>query len=321
MLRRRSGVMEKKTGDLSSDSCFSSNSLEKLKNPGLFVGFAGKGLQDSDSLKSPTSPLDLRLFSKLSRLVSSGRSWDCGRVGLSLIDSLGGGGERKNVLLGSQMRAVGIPAPKSSNLSSISMASSLFSPFGSYEKIESCPDIVASSSKSSKLGSVPAAGGQLDSTFFSVSLPASSASIHGFMASLSASEIELSEDYTCIISHGPNPKTTRFFGDCILENYMTHSHGSGKKEAGEGGVSHWSVESLENSPPFPSEDFLSSCFFCKEKLEVGKDIYMYRGDKAFCSCYCREQEMLFEEEMEKEKPATCSRNSPNSSPFQEDLFL
>ncbi|CAN0858558.1 FCS-Like Zinc finger 10 [Linum grandiflorum] len=30
-------------------------------------------------------------------------------------------------------------------------------------------------------------------------------------------EIELSEDYTCIISYGPSPKTTHIFGDCILE--------------------------------------------------------------------------------------------------------
>ncbi|CAH2068016.1 unnamed protein product [Thlaspi arvense] len=30
-------------------------------------------------------------------------------------------------------------------------------------------------------------------------------------------EMALSEDYTCIISHGPNPKTTHIFGDCILD--------------------------------------------------------------------------------------------------------
>ncbi|CAE5964843.1 unnamed protein product [Arabidopsis arenosa] len=29
--------------------------------------------------------------------------------------------------------------------------------------------------------------------------------------------LALSEDYTCIISHGPNPKTTHIFGDCILD--------------------------------------------------------------------------------------------------------
>ncbi|CAH9112369.1 unnamed protein product [Cuscuta europaea] len=34
---------------------------------------------------------------------------------------------------------------------------------------------------------------------------------------LSLSEMELSEDYTCVITHGPNPKTTRIFGNCVVE--------------------------------------------------------------------------------------------------------
>ncbi|CAI0423413.1 unnamed protein product [Linum tenue] len=32
-----------------------------------------------------------------------------------------------------------------------------------------------------------------------------------------AGEIELSEDYTCVISHGPIPKTTHIFDDCIID--------------------------------------------------------------------------------------------------------
>ncbi|CAH9132759.1 unnamed protein product [Cuscuta epithymum] len=34
---------------------------------------------------------------------------------------------------------------------------------------------------------------------------------------LSLSEMELSEDYTCVITHGPNPKTTHIFGNCVVE--------------------------------------------------------------------------------------------------------
>ncbi|KAK8940252.1 hypothetical protein KSP40_PGU016113 [Platanthera guangdongensis] len=330
MLRRRGGVMQKenikaqKTSDLSSQSCFSSNSLEKMKNcpffnvPGLFVG---KGLQDSDSLKSPTSPLDHRVFSNLGcsfvqSPTSPRKSWDCSRVGLGLVDSLSD--ETKNILLGSQMRTIGIPTPKISNLSSISMESSIFSPFGSCEKID---DDSRPNDKAKQIYSNP----KPNSDFFisdskssnpgllSASLPVSINSIHGFTDSLSASEIELSEDYTCIISHGPNPKKVHIFGDRVLENYAIDSQDS-KKEGG--GSSHWIVKSLENYPPFPSTDFLSFCCFCKKKLEAGKDIYMYRGEKAFCSCNCREQEMLLEEEREMgmENPATCS------SSFHEDLF-
>lgn len=294
MLRRRS--------NLASDSCFSSNSMEKLRGPaffnvpGLFVGgggFTGKGLHDSDSANSPTSPLDRRLFLSLNSSFvrsprSPGRSWDCSRVGLGLVDSLADekaqcSPEKKNILLGSQMRIVNKPSPNPANLSS-NTARSLVSPFGSYGKIESCSadkaqqiyhnpkpssDVFVSDSKSSDLRSLP--------TFFSGSLPASSGFINGFMGSLSASEIELSEDYTCIISHGPNPKTTHIFGDRILENFTIESLDSKNtqgEEEEEG--SHWIVKTLDHSPSFPSHDFLSFCCFCQKKLEVGKDIYMYR---------------------------------------------
>lgn len=345
MLRRRSGVMQeenikaqKTSSNLSSESCFSSNSLEKMKSshhffnvPGLFVG---KILQDSDSVKSPTSPLDHRIFSNLSCSFvpsprSPGKSWDCSRVGLGLVDSLGGGGdESKNILLGSQMRTISIPTPKTSNLSSVSMEKIGDSrPTDKAKQIYSNPkpnsDFFVSDSKSSNPGSAPTtARGQFDSSLLSASLPVSINSIHGFMDSLSASEIELSEDYTCIISHGPNPKKVHIFGDLVLENYAVDSQDSKKEEGEDGGGSHWIVKSLENSPPFPSNDFLSFCCFCKKKLEAGKDIYMYRGEKAFCSCNCREQGMLLEEETETEmvtgNPASC--NFPSSSSFHEDLF-
>ncbi|XP_042427290.1 FCS-Like Zinc finger 8-like [Zingiber officinale] len=37
--------------------------------------------------------------------------------------------------------------------------------------------------------------------------------------SVSVAELEKSEDYTCIISRGPNPKTTHIFDDCVLESF------------------------------------------------------------------------------------------------------
>ncbi|KAL5718573.1 hypothetical protein ACHQM5_011460 [Ranunculus cassubicifolius] len=92
---------------------------------------------------------------------------------------------------------------------------------------------------------------------------------------LSASEIEMSEDYTCVISRGPNPKTIHIFGDCIVENC------------------YWIFSSLQHS----TENFLSFCYNCKKKLGEGKDIYI--GEKAFCSRECRYEEMLFDEGMEK----------------------
>ncbi|CAM8919650.1 unnamed protein product [Rhodiola kirilowii] len=46
-----------------------------------------------------------------------------------------------------------------------------------------------------------------------------------------------------------------------------------------------------------SSDFLSFCYSCSKEL-AGKDIYIYRGEKAFCSPSCRELEMEDDEKME-----------------------
>ncbi|KAB1199823.1 hypothetical protein CJ030_MR7G012510 [Morella rubra] len=45
--------------------------------------------------------------------------------------------------------------------------------------------------------------------------------------------------------------------------------------------------------------FLRSCSLCKRRLVPGRDIYMYRGDSAFCSLECRQQQMNQDERMEK----------------------
>lgn len=97
--------------------------------------------------------------------------------------------------------------------------------------------------------------------------------------SLSASEIELSEDYTCVISHGPNPKTTLIYGDCILEAHSNDLSSSNKKVYKESGVP-LPITDSDISVGYPSCDFLSVCYSCKKKLEEGKDIYMYR----FAAC-------------------------------------
>lgn len=81
-------------------------------------------------------------------------------------------------------------------------------------------------------------------------------------ACLSWSEMELSEDYTCVISHGPNPKTTRIFDNCIVESCC--------------GVVALSDLKNEFNLSSPSQSFLSSCHTCNKYLGQGSDIYMYR---------------------------------------------
>ncbi|MBA0588620.1 FCS-Like Zinc finger 8 isoform X1 [Gossypium raimondii] len=104
------------------------------------------------------------------------------------------------------------------------------------------------------------------------------------IGNLPASEMELSEDYTCVISHGSNPRTTHIFDDCIVESCC--------------GVVGFSSPK-RNGSSYQSENFLSYCYACKKNLSPGKDIYMYRSEKAFCSKECRYQEMMLEESTNK----------------------
>ncbi|KAL4278693.1 hypothetical protein GQ457_03G033060 [Hibiscus cannabinus] len=54
-----------------------------------------------------------------------------------------------------------------------------------------------------------------------------------------------------------------------------------------------SADFLETPP------FLRSCCLCRRRLVPGRDIYMYRGDSAFCSLECRQQQMNQDEKKEK----------------------
>ncbi|CAN6478219.1 unnamed protein product [Victoria cruziana] len=45
--------------------------------------------------------------------------------------------------------------------------------------------------------------------------------------------------------------------------------------------------------------FLRACSLCKRRIGPGRDIYMYRGDTAYCSLECRQQQMNMDEKKEK----------------------
>ncbi|KAK4761612.1 hypothetical protein SAY87_029496 [Trapa incisa] len=45
--------------------------------------------------------------------------------------------------------------------------------------------------------------------------------------------------------------------------------------------------------------FLESCFLCKKPLGNNQDIFMYRGDTAFCSEECRQEQIDMDEAKEK----------------------
>ncbi|XP_051117927.1 FCS-Like Zinc finger 3-like [Andrographis paniculata] len=53
------------------------------------------------------------------------------------------------------------------------------------------------------------------------------------------------------------------------------------------------------SSDMETADFLTSCSLCNRRLSPGRDIYMYRGNSAFCSIECREQQMNEDERNER----------------------
>ncbi|XP_077224946.1 FCS-Like Zinc finger 6-like [Tasmannia lanceolata] len=56
--------------------------------------------------------------------------------------------------------------------------------------------------------------------------------------------------------------------------------------------------------------FLRACGLCKRRLAPGRDIYMYRGDTAFCSLECRQQQMNQDERKEKCSSASMKNEAP-----------
>ncbi|XP_047088136.1 FCS-Like Zinc finger 8-like [Lolium rigidum] len=106
-----------------------------------------------------------------------------------------------------------------------------------------------------------------------------------FAAGVAPGEMAMSEDYTCVISRGPNPRTRHIFDDCIVE-----SCGDvlvDKMDKGAGGA--------VDGEAVPASGFLSYCQACHKPIGHASDIFIYRGEKAFCSSECRYREMLFDE--------------------------
>ncbi|BAT77117.1 hypothetical protein LR48_Vigan01g304600 [Vigna angularis] len=67
--------------------------------------------------------------------------------------------------------------------------------------------------------------------------------------------------------------------------------------------------------PFQSPTFLDQCFLCGKTLSPGKDIYMYKGDRAFCSVECRCKQIFWDEEeaIKKEKCSLAAMRPTSSS--------
>uniref|UniRef100_A0A7N0TAW4 FLZ-type domain-containing protein n=1 Tax=Kalanchoe fedtschenkoi TaxID=63787 RepID=A0A7N0TAW4_KALFE len=303
---------------------------------GLFLGQGPKVLSECDSAMSPTSPLDFKLLPSLGSPFRARRSWDRGsKVGLSIVDSLddnselGGVGSKsmskskskpasdgKNIVFGPQLRirtstlgsrfdmvlaSKSLPKdyPLAHQGKSKRSAKSIFEIADALEpeqirefkascSLGSCRQSLFTVIAKSKLGlSSNMSCGNLGSDKLSQSLPESG--------------IELSEEYTCVTTNGANPKTVHIFGDCVLRCHSNVQNLSVAKllvTEEVGNMGRLTMSGCADVPNLlPSSDFLSSCYSCSKDL-AGKDVYIYRGEKAFCSPSCRELEMEDEDKAE-----------------------
>lgn len=317
--------------------------------PRLLVGLGAAKPGDCDSTaRSPKSPLDLRAAFPApggSPLRSPRRSWDSQRVGLGgLVDTLAEpDAEAKTRMLGSLMRPsklqcltksyrntslpkdCGLAQPEFGEIEAAAAAAAAGAGGMSvpctrfYGDVKSGPEIVVSggaqlgfSSHSTDLGKLWAPG----------SLPVSIGGPRRYIGSVSATEVEQSEDYTCIIAHGPNPKTIRILGDCILEPCTARvrdgkCEGIDEVEEGAGAESYWLVKCSDDTGEEESSRF---CSCCKKNLD-GKESCVYCGENGFSGGNCRDQEILNEGEHEN-KTVSSPNSSGSSSPFHEDdIFI
>ncbi|XP_010508268.1 PREDICTED: uncharacterized protein LOC104784870 [Camelina sativa] len=66
--------------------------------------------------------------------------------------------------------------------------------------------------------------------------------------------------------------------------------------------------------------FLESCSLCRKHLGLNSDIFMYRGDKAFCSKECREEQIESDEAKERKwRKSSRSLRKSSSSETKESV--
>ncbi|XP_058108670.1 FCS-Like Zinc finger 14-like [Magnolia sinica] len=119
------------------------------------------------------------------------------------------------------------------------------------------------------------------------------------------------ETYTRVTFHGPNKScSTRVYGGAC----ECHRSELDQKQRNFGVFYTSPPQFTDENLAFPTSDFLSSCYLCRKKLH-GKDIYMYRGEKPFCSIECRYRQIISDECTEKCRPEAAKSSDLSSSPY------
>ncbi|KAK7363328.1 hypothetical protein VNO77_05467 [Canavalia gladiata] len=130
-------------------------------------------------------------------------------------------------------------------------------------------------------------------------------------------DVGSSEEYTYVTCHVPNKTFTKVYydgGEGLEYKYNNNNN------INVGVLRRTTPTLIEPESSFPTSNFLSSCHLCGKKLH-GKDIYMYRGEKAFCSPECRSSQIMMDERKERCRSEASRSVELSSSPYtREQIF-
>lgn len=89
----------------------------------------------------------------------------------------------------------------------------------------------------------------------------------------------------------------------VHDHHHDHDHGGYSSSFLSPRYYNGTRNSANPHPQNQTLPFLRTCGLCNRRLSHGRDIYMYRGDTAFCSQECREQQIKVDERKEKRAAA------------------
>lgn len=134
----------------------------------------------------------------------------------------------------------------------------------------------------------------------------------------------MEEEYTYVTCHVPNKTFTKVYydggeGDVRRQqgyNYFNNNNNVGVVRRSSSPPQIF----IEPEPIFPTSSFLNSCNLCGKNLH-GKDVYMYRGEKAFCSTECRSSQIMMDERKERCGSEASRSAELSSSPYARDQIF
>ncbi|KAK9080807.1 hypothetical protein SSX86_000565 [Deinandra increscens subsp. villosa] len=104
-----------------------------------------------------------------------------------------------------------------------------------------------------------------------------------------------------ILGKRPRPpiKRTTSITEFTLDHLDLNQNTTAAAAPATGGVSP-RIHRRNSADHMENPHFLTVCRFCNRRLIPARDIFMYRGDTAFCSFECRQEQMNQDEKKDKQ---------------------